>query len=58
MSEIKYPQSNDLRKLVRFSAEDGTIWLAESRMLLLHAAALAGLRKELIHSVGQEHARR
>ena len=44
MSEIKYPQSNDLRKLVRFSAEDGTIWLAESRMLLLHAAALAGLR--------------
>ena len=58
MSEIKYPQSNDLRKLVRFSAEDGTIWLAESRMLLLHAAALAGLRKELIDSVGQEHARR
>jgi len=40
------------------AAEDGTIWLAESRMLLLHAAALAGLRKELIHSVGQEHARR
>ncbi len=55
---IKYPQNDDLRRLVRFSADDGTIWLAENRMLLLHAAALAGLRKELIRSVGQEHARR
>ncbi len=55
---IKYPQNTDLRRLVRFSSEDGTIWLAENRMLLMHAAALAGLRKELISSVGQEHARR
>jgi len=58
MSTIKYPQSGDLRRLVRFSAEDGTIWLAEHRMLLLHAAALGGLRKEIINSVGPEHARR
>ncbi|MBC7858801.1 MAG: sigma-54-dependent Fis family transcriptional regulator [Burkholderiaceae bacterium] len=55
---IKYPQNLDLRRLVRFSPEDGTIWLAENRMLLLHATALAGLRKELINSVGPEHARR
>jgi DNA-binding NtrC family response regulator len=55
---IKYPQNDDLRRLVRFSSEDGTIWLAENRMLLLHTAALAGLRRELINSVGPEHARR
>ncbi|HEY0846675.1 MAG TPA: sigma 54-interacting transcriptional regulator [Noviherbaspirillum sp.] len=55
---IKYPKDLDLRRLVRFSAEDGTIWLAEHRMVLLHTAALAGLRKELLGSVGPEHARR
>jgi DNA-binding NtrC family response regulator len=55
---IKYPQNTDLRRLVRFSEEDGTIWLGENRMLLLHTAALAGLRKELMNSVGIEQARR
>ncbi|GAB2182459.1 sigma-54-dependent Fis family transcriptional regulator [Denitratisoma sp. agr-D3] len=53
-----YPKNEDLLRLVRFSAKDGTIWLAENRMLLLHVMALAGLRKELINSVGIEHARR
>jgi DNA-binding NtrC family response regulator len=57
-SKIPYPQNTDLRRLVRFSADDGTIWLAEDRMLLLHAAALGGLRKELISSVGLDQARR
>ena len=55
---IKYPQNNDLRRLVRFSSEDGSIWLGENRMLLTHVAALSALRKELINSVGPEHARR
>ncbi|WP_136414176.1 sigma-54-dependent Fis family transcriptional regulator [Herbaspirillum sp. ST 5-3] len=55
---INYPKDLDLRRLVRFSAEDGTIWLAEHRMVLLHTAALAGLRKELLNTVGLEHARR
>ncbi|RTL49427.1 MAG: sigma-54-dependent Fis family transcriptional regulator [Rhodocyclaceae bacterium] len=57
-SSYAYPQNEDLRKLVHFSAKDGTIWLAENRMLLLHVMAVAGLRKELINSVGLEHARR
>jgi DNA-binding NtrC family response regulator len=55
---IKYPQNTDLRRLVRFSEEDGTIWLGENRMLLLHVTALAGLRKELMSSVGRDQARR
>lgn len=55
---IKYPKDLDLRRLVRFSAEDGTIWLGEHRMLLLHVAALAALRKELFNLAGPEQARR
>ncbi len=58
MGALHYPEANDLRELVRFSEKDGTIWLAENRMVLLHTSALAALRKELIGSVGNEHARR
>ncbi len=57
-ASMRYPHNTDLRRLVRFSSDDGTIWLAEHRMLLLHVAALAGLRKELVDSVGLPHARR
>ena len=58
MSTIKYPAANDLRNLVRFCEKDGTIWLDESRMVLMHTAALGALRKELLGSVGKEHTRR
>ena len=58
MSTIQYPESADLRSLLRFAPEDGHIWLGEHRMLLLHAGAMSELRKELITSVGQQQARR
>ncbi|MBS1143335.1 MAG: Helix-turn-helix, Fis-type [Proteobacteria bacterium] len=58
MTTIRYPESNDLRNLVRFCEKEGTIWLAESRMVLMHTTALGALRKELVGSVGKEHARR
>lgn len=58
MTTIQYPESNDLREQVRFSEKDGTIWLAENRMVLMHTASLGSLRKELIGSVGKEHTRR
>jgi DNA-binding NtrC family response regulator len=58
MKTIPYPESNDLRELIRFSEKDGTIWLAENRMVLMHTSALGSLRKELIGSVGKEHTRR
>ena len=58
MSTIQYPQDSDLRSLVRFCAEKGLIWLDESRMILMHAAALAALRRELIESLGIDQARR
>ncbi|MCE1240074.1 MAG: sigma 54-interacting transcriptional regulator [Azonexaceae bacterium] len=58
MTIIRYPESNDLRNLVRFCEKDGTIWLAEHRMVLMHTSALGALRRELVGSVGKEHARR
>jgi len=47
----------DPLSLLRFNARTGHIWLDEQRMLLLHARALAALRKELFDSLGVERAR-
>jgi len=52
------PPDDDLRRLIHFSSEDGRIWLADQRMLLLHTASLAAWRREMIRSVGMEHTRR
>jgi DNA-binding NtrC family response regulator len=56
--EIPLPPDSDLRRLVHFSAGDGRIWLAGHRMLLLHAEALGGLRRELMQTIGREPTRR
>jgi DNA-binding NtrC family response regulator len=55
---LTYPSDSDLRRLLRFEPDSGAIWLGERRMLLLHTAALAALRQDLIRSVGVGHARR
>jgi DNA-binding NtrC family response regulator len=52
------PSDADLRRLIHFSAGDGRIWLAGQRMLLLHAAALSSLRRELVDTIGREYTRR
>lgn len=44
--------------MVHFSAGDGRIWLAGQRMLLVHAAALGALRRELMGTIGREQTRR
>src|SRR5207244_3568496 len=41
----------------RFNPQEGCIWLEGERMLMLHLAAFAGLRCELIDSLGIETAR-
>ena len=42
---------------LRFNPQEGCIWLEGERMLMLHLAAFAGLRCELIDSLGIETAR-
>lgn len=50
-------KGEDLREQVRFSTESGQIWLHEHRMLLLHVEALAGLRRDLIDTLGMDRAK-
>ena len=57
MAQIKYPASRDLRELIRFSVDEGRIWMGESRMLLMHAAVMGALRDDLIQLVGRHNAR-
>lgn len=52
------PRDDDLRRLIHFSAHDGRIWLAGQRMLLVHAAALGALRRELMQTIGRDATRR
>ncbi len=52
------PSDADLRKLVRFSTEEGLIWLSDQRMLLLHSASLTAVRRELMNTIGMENTRR
>ena len=52
------PSDADLRRQVHFSAADGRIRLAGQRMVLMHAASLGILRRELIHTMGWAAARR
>lgn len=52
------PPDTDLRRLIHFSTNDGRIWLAGQRMILVHAAALGALRGELMESVGPAQTRR
>jgi len=52
------PSDADLRRLVHFSTVDGRIWLADQRMLLVHAATFQALRREFLTSLGPAHTRR
>ena len=47
----------DIASRLRFAFDSGHIWLGESRMILLHGAAMTALRKELIDSLGVDRAR-
>ena len=49
--------NSDLRARLLFCAETGQIWLHEHRMLLIHSAAQATLRYELIETLGLDRAR-
>ncbi|OIQ86033.1 nitrogen fixation protein VnfA [mine drainage metagenome] len=51
------PDFADLLARLRFCPKDGRIWLDDQRMLLLHQSALAGLRHELVQSLGRAAAR-
>ncbi|MBL3556353.1 MULTISPECIES: sigma-54-dependent Fis family transcriptional regulator [Marinobacter] len=57
MSEQKLIEQFNLRSRLRFNIDEGSIWLDENRMLMLHASAFGALRKELIQSLGVQRAK-
>lgn len=53
-SPITFPDINDLSRLIRFQTDQGKIWLGEQRSILMTLPALAGFRREVLHSLGLE----
>ena len=51
------PTLRDLTETLMFSPGDGRIWLNDQRMVLWRSSTFGALRRELIASMGQEHAR-
>src|SRR3990167_10115740 len=52
-----HPTVADLSECLFFSPGDGSIWLQDQRMILLHSEALGSLRRELVDSIGLDKAR-
>lgn len=50
------PDNQDLISRLRFASAEGRIWLEEQRLLLVHAAVMGELTKELIDTLGTERA--
>ncbi len=51
------PDFHDLSDRLKFSPQDGRIWLDDVRMMMLHATSMGALRTELIESLGINKAR-
>ncbi len=51
------PAMDDIHSLLRFESEEGRIWLAEERMILLRSSEMRALRRELIDSLGLDRAK-
>jgi len=54
---IRVPDIQDLTDRLRFAPQQGRIWLADQRMMLMHISSLGTLRQELIESLGKKRAR-
>lgn len=53
----QYPPDHDLRQLLRFALDEGSIWLGSRRMVLVHAESLAFLRQALLQQLGADATR-
>lgn len=54
---LRLPEIADLAKTLHFAPEQGHIWLAGRRMVLMHASGLGLLRREMLDAVGLDRAR-
>jgi hypothetical protein len=54
------PDPYDVAELgarLHFAPDEGTLWLDDQRMILMHMSALGVLRRELIERLGRDEAR-
>lgn len=51
---LQLPNFEQLLKKLKFKPEEGKIWLAEQRSVLMGLSALSSFRKEIITTLGQE----
>jgi len=54
---VHVPDIQDLTNRLRFAPQQGRIWLADQRMMLMHISSMGALRQELIEGLGKERAR-
>ncbi|HEY0958709.1 MAG TPA: sigma 54-interacting transcriptional regulator [Novosphingobium sp.] len=54
---LRLPEIGDLANTLHFAPEQGHIWLAGRRMVLMHASGLGLLRRELMDAIGLDRAR-
>lgn len=57
ITDLRFPDMQDLAEQLHFNLEEGLIWLGEKRVILMHAEAFGSLRHELIESFGENKAR-
>lgn len=52
--QLQLPNFENLLKKLKFLPDEGKIWLAEQRSILMGLGALSSFRKEIISTLGQE----
>lgn len=57
ITDLRFPDMQDLAEHLYFNPEQGMIWLGDKRMLLLHAESFGALRQELLETLGVDQTR-
>lgn len=57
ITDLRFPDMQDLVDRLYFNPKEGLIWLGDKRMMLMHVEAFGALRQELLESNGVEFTR-
>ncbi|WP_019690190.1 sigma-54-dependent Fis family transcriptional regulator [Pseudomonas fluorescens] len=57
ITDLRFPDMQDLTDRLYFNPKEGRIWLGEKRMMLMHVEAFGAMRQELLESNGVEFTR-
>jgi transcriptional regulator with GAF, ATPase, and Fis domain len=57
ITDLRFPDMQDLVDRLYFNPKEGLIWLGDKRMMLMHVESFGALRQELLESNGVEFTR-